>query len=65
MSATTVDEFAGRLFESVLGAMDMWSIYLGEQLGFYDAMAAGDPITKDELADATGADARYTCEWLE
>lgn len=65
MSAPTVDEFAGRLFESVLGAMDMWSIYLGEQLGFYDAMAAGDPITKDELADATGADARYTCEWLE
>lgn len=32
MSAST-EEFVERIFESVLGAMDMWSIYLGEKLG--------------------------------
>ncbi|MBT8217501.1 MAG: class I SAM-dependent methyltransferase [Acidimicrobiia bacterium] len=45
--------------------MDMWSIYLGEKLGYYDALAGDGPMGKDELAAATGTDPRYTCEWLE
>ena len=60
-----VDEFAGRLFDAVLGAMDMWAIYLGEQLGFYAALAGEGPMTTDELSEATSADVRYTREWLE
>lgn len=65
MSAPTVDEFAERLFESVLGAMDMWAIYIGEKLGYYDALARGDALTKDELAVVTATHPRYACEWLE
>lgn len=33
--------FAGRLFESVLGMIDGWSIYVGDKLGLYDALADG------------------------
>lgn len=65
MEPTTAESFGERLFESVLGAMDMWSIFLGEKLGYYDVLAGGDALTKDELALATGTNPRYTCEWLE
>ncbi|MGI9647798.1 MAG: class I SAM-dependent methyltransferase [Acidimicrobiia bacterium] len=61
----TAEAFGERLFEAVLGAMDMWSIYLGEKLGYYDALSAGDALNKDDLATATSTNARYTCEWLE
>lgn len=63
--APSAEEFGERLFESVVGAMDMWSIYLGEKLGYYEALRAAPGITKDELAAATGTEARYACEWLE
>ena len=49
MTTSTVDDFSERLFDAVLGAMDMWAIYLGEKLGFYAALAAR-PMTTGELA---------------
>ncbi len=58
------EAFAGRVFESVLGQIDSWSIYVGEKLGFYDALAR-HPMTRDELASQTGTHWRYTGEWLE
>lgn len=64
MSAST-DEFVERIFQSVLGAMDMWSIYLGEKLGYYAGLEAADSLSKDELAAATDTSPRYACEWLE
>ena len=64
-TSPTAEAFAERLFESVLGAMDMWSIYLGEKLGYYEALAGHDSMTKDDLAQATGTHPRYACEWLE
>lgn len=45
--------------------MDMWAIYMGESLGYYDALSAGDAMTKDDLAAATSTHPRYACEWLE
>lgn len=59
-----VEEFVGRVFESVLGALDTWSIYLGDKLGLYDSLAGG-PLTRDELVSETGANWRYVTEWLE
>ena len=60
-----VEAFVGRVFESVLGTMDAWSIYLGDKLGMYDALAASDGLTRDELAAQTGTHWRYVNEWLE
>ncbi len=64
MTTSTVDEFSERLFDAVLGAMDMWAIYLGETLGFYAALAAR-PMTTGELAAESENNLRYTREWLE
>ncbi|HEX6222685.1 MAG TPA: class I SAM-dependent methyltransferase [Acidimicrobiia bacterium] len=60
----TTDAFAERIFESVLGLIDSWSIYVGDKLGLYDALA-DEPLTRDELASQTGSHWRYIGEWLE
>lgn len=64
-TATSADAFAERVFESVLGTMDVWSIYVGEHLGFYEALAGQGALTKDDLAKLTNTHPRYACEWLE
>ena len=54
-----------RLFHDVLGALELFSVYLGERLGLYRALDAGGPATSSELAGRTGTDERYVREWLE
>jgi 2-polyprenyl-3-methyl-5-hydroxy-6-metoxy-1,4-benzoquinol methylase len=61
---TDTEAFAGRVFESILGMIDVWSIYLGEKLGLYDALAEG-PATVDVLVARTGTNRRYLIELLE
>jgi 2-polyprenyl-3-methyl-5-hydroxy-6-metoxy-1,4-benzoquinol methylase len=63
-SPEEVEAFAGRVFESVLGLIDVWSIYVGDKLGLYDALAAG-AMTRDDLVSQTGTHWRYITEWLE
>lgn len=58
-------EISRRLFDAVLGAMDMWSVYLGEKLGLYVTLAQPGPLTSAELAEAARIDPRYATEWLE
>jgi SAM-dependent methyltransferase len=60
----SVDEFAGRIFASALGAVEIMSIYLGDRLGWYTALAAS-PSTAKQLAAATSTHERYAREWLE
>jgi SAM-dependent methyltransferase len=55
----------GRLFEASLGAMDLASVYLGDRLGLYHALAASGPATAAELASRAGIAQRYAREWLE
>ncbi len=59
------DALAGRLFQSVLGAMDLFHIYLGTQLGLYDALHRQGWATSVELAGTAGLSERYVREWLE
>ncbi len=56
-------QLMGRLFEALLGAMELSTVKLGSQLGLYDALAR--PRTAGEVAVETGIDARYAREWLE
>ncbi len=63
--AQAVEVFAGRIFEAVLGMADAWSIYLGDKLGLYDALAGAEWLTRDDLVDETGTHWRYVTEWLE
>ena len=62
---TAVENVQERIFEAALGAFRTYAIYLGSQLGYYDALAAEGPSTSVELAAATGTNERYTREWLE
>jgi hypothetical protein len=59
------DALVGRLVQSLVGAADLLSIYIGDQLGFYRALADGRGRTPPELAAETGTHERYVREWLE
>ena len=59
------EELSQRLFDAALGAIDMWSVYVGEKLGLYTALAQRGTMTAGELAAAAQIDRRYATEWLE
>ena len=59
------EALTGRLFRDMVGALEMLSVYLGEQLGLYQALQADGPATSAELAARTGTTERYIREWLE
>lgn len=56
---------AARLLEASVGALDMFAIHLGRQLGLYRSLAEDGPATPDLLASRTGIAPRYAREWLE
>jgi len=59
------DALVGRIFQSVLEAQDLFHIYLGSQLGLYDALRSQGWATSADLAEATQLSERYVREWLE
>src|SRR5687768_17174748 len=54
-----------RLFHDQIGALELFTVYLGERLGLYRALAESGPATSSELAERTGTAERYMREWLE
>jgi ubiquinone/menaquinone biosynthesis C-methylase UbiE len=54
-----------RLFRDALGALELFTVYLGERLGLYRALQEQGPATSTELAARTGTAERYVREWLE
>ena len=59
------DALVERIFGSCIGFMEILSIYVGDRLGFYRALADDGGATASQLADATGTNGRYAREWLE
>jgi 2-polyprenyl-3-methyl-5-hydroxy-6-metoxy-1,4-benzoquinol methylase len=55
----------GRLRQDTIAVLELCTVYLGERLGLYRALAEGGPATSSELADRTGTVERYVREWLE
>jgi ubiquinone/menaquinone biosynthesis C-methylase UbiE len=49
----------------MVGALELFTVYLGERLGLYQALAQDGPATSSELAGRTGTAERYIREWLE
>ena len=58
-------ELVDRLFRNSVGALELYTVYLGERLGLYRALADGGPTTSTQLAARTGTTERYIREWLE
>lgn len=66
--ATTTDprEAIGeRIFAGAVASNEMLTVYLGVDLGLYDALKEHGPATAHELASRTGIAERYAQEWLE
>jgi 2-polyprenyl-3-methyl-5-hydroxy-6-metoxy-1,4-benzoquinol methylase len=59
------DALTDRLFQATIGAFDLLSVYLGDRLGLYQALAEGAAVTPAELASQVGIAERYAREWLE
>ena len=62
---TTEEALATRLLQSTIHALELYGIYLGKELGLYEALKSGHRITPSELARAAGIAPRYAREWLE
>ena len=62
---TTEEALSARLLQSTIGALELYSIYLGRELGLYAALRHGIPLTPPELAETAGIASRYAREWLE
>ncbi|MEU1982198.1 class I SAM-dependent methyltransferase [Nocardia sp. NPDC019395] len=56
---------ADRVFHTVLGAVDMLAIFVGDRLGWYRSLADDGPATATGLAERTATHPRYAREWLE
>jgi ubiquinone/menaquinone biosynthesis C-methylase UbiE len=59
------DALAERVFEAALGTFDMFAIYVGDRLDYYQLLLDHGPLTTHELADRANTEERYTREWLE
>jgi 2-polyprenyl-3-methyl-5-hydroxy-6-metoxy-1,4-benzoquinol methylase len=59
------DAFVRRLFQAFVEGGNLDTIYVGDRLGLYQALAELGPVTPGELATQAGTHERYTREWLE
>ena len=64
-SQQTADEVAERLFGSLVGTVEVMSVFLGDRLGWYRSLAGDGPASAVALARRTGTQVRYAREWLE
>ena len=73
MTTTTVtpddtaqaEALAGRLFNAGYEFLDLLTVYVGDRLGLYRALASDGAATPSELAERAGVHPRYAREWLE
>jgi SAM-dependent methyltransferase len=65
LTADRADALVERLFGATLGALELFSVYLGVELGLYRTLERDGALTPDELAERAGIDPRYAREWLE
>jgi SAM-dependent methyltransferase len=59
------ETLAERLIDDVTGALETLGVYLGLELGLYQALADLGTATQAELAATAGIAPRYAREWLE
>jgi 2-polyprenyl-3-methyl-5-hydroxy-6-metoxy-1,4-benzoquinol methylase len=59
------DAFVRRLFQAFVEGGNLVTIYIGDRLGLYQALAELGSLTPGELATQAGTHERYMREWLE
>jgi SAM-dependent methyltransferase len=61
----TPDALVARVFDAMVDTFELFCLYVGDRLGFYQALHDGGAATAAELADRAGTTERSTREWLE
>jgi len=64
MDEARLNQFVGKLISDVGAAAMLANIIIGDETGLYRAMADGQPLTPQALAEKTGCNARLVREWL-
>jgi SAM-dependent methyltransferase len=59
-----MNAFLGKVVGDFGAALSSSLVYIGQKLGLYKALAAGDALTPAELAEKTSTNERYVREWL-
>lgn len=59
------DALIEQMLEGASGVFNIFTIYIGDRLGLYEALYRHGPSTSTELAVDTGTHERYIREWLE
>ena len=59
------DAFAARFNTAMLGMADLLTLYIGDRLGLYAALAQHGALSAAELASQASVHERYAREWLE
>ena len=59
-----VEAFAGQVMTDLATVLSGATLYIGHHAGLYAAMAEGEPLTPEEVAEKAGAHPRYVREWL-
>ncbi len=62
---TTEEALTARLLQATIHTLEIFGIYLGKELGLYEALKSGRRTTPPELARTAGIAPRYAREWLE
>lgn len=57
--------FVERMFRSVSGLLEIFTIHIGDSLGLYQVLVEDGPLTSVELSRRSGTQERYVREWLE
>jgi 2-polyprenyl-3-methyl-5-hydroxy-6-metoxy-1,4-benzoquinol methylase len=65
VSADGEGALTSRLLQAAIHALELYSVYLGKELGLYAALQSGESVTPPELARRAGIAPRYAREWLE
>jgi 2-polyprenyl-3-methyl-5-hydroxy-6-metoxy-1,4-benzoquinol methylase len=64
-TSTERDALTERLMRATAGTFELYTVYLGDRLGLYRAVGAGDAATSAEVSRRAGLNERYVREWLE
>jgi Rv2258c-like winged HTH domain len=59
-----MNEFVGKFAGDLGAVLHTTTVLIGDKLGLYKAMADGEPVSAEELAQRTETDERYMREWL-
>ena len=65
LDAAQRDAFIERMLRATSGLFDIFTIYIGDRLGYYQALTEQPWLTSTQLAAATQTHERYAREWLE